>query len=887
MRLKTAVPLVRVGDRVAAYLPLRGREEPATVIGIRRDGTIFVIPDALPNTRLVCGDWRRLASAGEGRREMTPAEQKAELCRVWHVLFQEGDVAELRILKAGEYKKTISGYFNNPEALIAAVKGWDGKAPGVYITLNPVNPALLSRSVNRVTIGAEQTTADADVTRRRWILADFDAERPAGISSTDAEHDAALCRARACCELLNRAHGIASVLADSGNGAHVLLPVDLPNDADSLALVKGVLAALASRFNDAVIHVDQSVSNAARICKLYGTQARKGDPTQERPHRYARLLDVPEKLPPVSVKTLRAIAGTVPEPIKPKPDRAQSAQYGEAFDVVAFLSRHGLRVDRENDKEGWHHWILAECPFNPDHTAPDAMIAQYGNGALTFKCLHNSCSGYGWKELREKLEPGREYQPETAARRSQPVGQAAVIAGSALPAVLASVPVRSTQTVAWPEPLAEEAYHGLAGEIVRTLEPHTESDNAALLAQLLIGFGNLIGRSAYYTVEADRHYTNLYGVIVAQLSQGRKGTSWGHVLRLLKAAAFYRAANEDGEVEEGAADEAAWAEDRVKSGLSSGEGIIWCVRDAIFKQQPQRDKQTKAITGYESVMEDAGETDKRLLIVQTEFSGVLDVLSREGNTLSAVLRDAWDRGQLSTLTKNSPAKATNAHISLIGHITRDELRRKLTDNDQSNGFANRFLWIAAKRSKLLPDGGGLSEDELIRLARKLADAVKFASKVEAMRRDEAARVLWHEVYADLTRDNPGLVGGVTQRASPQCLRLACLYALLDHSFTIRMEHLTAALAVWQYAEQSAAYIFGDALGDPVADDILRALRKGRQGMTRSQIRDLFSGHTRSERIGQALELLAQRQLARSERRESDGGRPSEVWFAIGEENTIQ
>lgn len=216
----------------------------------------------------------------------------AEIRRALAVLFRPDQVVELRALHVdGRRKNTASGYFADHDALAKAAVRLDGRSGGVYVTLNEINPALLARRVNRVEEWADLTTADHDVIRRRWLPVDFDAARPAGISSSDSEHDAAIDRARA-----YRAHlegqGLGSgVLADSGNGAHLLYPVDLPNDQESLELVKGVLAAAAEKFSDDVVAVDQTTCNAARIWKLYGTTARKGDSTPGRPHRLSRILE--------------------------------------------------------------------------------------------------------------------------------------------------------------------------------------------------------------------------------------------------------------------------------------------------------------------------------------------------------------------------------------------------------------------------------------------------------------------------------------------------------------------------------------------------------------------------------------------------------------------
>src|SRR5439155_15757079 len=209
---------------------------------------------------------------------------------------------------------------------------------------------------------------------------------------------------------------------------------------------------------------------------------------------------------------------------------------------------------------------------------------------------------------------------------------------------------------------------------------------------------------------------------------------------------------------------------------------------------------------------------------------------REGNTLSSVLRLAWDTGDLRIMTKNDPIKATGAHISIIGHITVDELRRKLGRTDLANGFANRFLWFAVRRSKSLPDGGSLQVADLVPFVKELRLAVEFAKGlgVVELLRDHAARQLWHQVYPKLSEGSLGMFGAVTSRGEAQVMRLALLYALLDRSKAISRQHLEAALEVWRYAEEAARFIWGDRLGDEDVDDLLMAIRLAPEGLTRSE-----------------------------------------------------
>jgi hypothetical protein len=206
------------------------------------------------------------------------------------------------------------------------------------------------------------------------------------------------------------------------------------------------------------------------------------------------------------------------------------------------------------------------------------------------------------------------------------------------------------------------------------------------------------------------------------------------------------------------------------------------------------------------------------------------------------------------------------------------LKRLLTTTQAANGFGNRFLWACARRSKLLPEGGTPDEDAIAELVIKVREAIEFAQTVMLMERDETARGLWHQVYAELSEGKAGLLGCMIGRSEAQVMRLACIYALLDRSKLIRVEHLKAAIEVWRYCEDSARFIFGDAHGDQVADTILAELRRSPYGLTRTAIRDLFDRHQKTEAVNQALAALAARGQARAEKTPT-AGRPTETWFA--------
>ena len=158
--------------------------------------------------------------------------------------------------------------------------------------------------------------------------------------------------------------------------------------------------------------------------------------------------------------------------------------------------------------------------------------------------------------------------------------------------------------------------------------------------------------------------------------------------------------------------------------------------------------------------------------------------------------------------------------------------------------------------------------------------IATAEHVGEIRRDKNARELWQNVYGSLSEGEYGLVGAVLARAEAQAMRLACLYALLDHSDAITVKHLQAALAVWKYCEHSVRSIFGSSTGHRLADQILRRLWISPDGMSRTDIRDLFNRNRSKPEIDEALAYLQERELACPESVGTHDGRPTEMWFAV-------
>jgi hypothetical protein len=344
---------------------------------------------------------------------------------VKNVLFDEGQVRrtlssmlvpgavfEVRALEAqlkGERRKgTVAGYFDNVEACISRLAELRSFV-GVYATLNPVDPALLARCANRFDYSARDgLTKDQHIFFRRHFLIDVDYKRPSGISATDAEKEAAHQTAKKIYAFLKKRGFPEPIIADSGNGYHLLYRIDLPSD--DKALLEKLLAALAARFDGGGVELDRTVFNPSRIARLYGTLARKGDDTPDRPHRLSQILIGPKQGQVVSEEQLQnlllELAPAEPEPKQSKQEGAPQSSWA----MEDFLTRHGIEVvERVSMPNGAIMWLLAQCPFNPDHKLSSVAVFQFPDGTLGFDCKHAECVDKHWKDFRRFFEPDYDY----------------------------------------------------------------------------------------------------------------------------------------------------------------------------------------------------------------------------------------------------------------------------------------------------------------------------------------------------------------------------------------------------------------------------------------------------------------------------------------------
>jgi len=381
-------------------------------------------------------------------------------------------------------------------------------------------------------------------------------------------------------------------------------------------------------------------------------------------------------------------------------------------------------------------------------------------------------------------------------------------------------------------------FSGLPGDIVNTISPYTEADRVALLVHLLAEFSCTIGRGSGIEVDGGWSPLSFWPVCVGASSKSRKGTASNRIQALFQYA-FQT-----------------WTRGEMRGTLSSGEGLVYAVRDA----------------GEEG----PGVIDKRLYLVQSEFGSVLKVMNREGNSLSGVLRDAWDGGDLAPMTKGNRIRATAPSIVIVGHVTKDELTRHLQDTEASNGFGNRFCWFCVQRARCLPFGGAVSQAEWHTLACRLNAAINHGMQAGVIGMTPAAQEAWIAVYPTLSEGKPGLVGALLARSEAQVRRIAALYALMDKCRMVDECHLQAALALWQFAEDSVRWIFGDATGDPIADRIVENVRLCGE-LTDTDIQGLFRRNVPAARLTVAKQKLVAEGLIHSVLSPPTGGRPGVMW----------
>ena len=335
------------------------------------------------------------------------AADRGMICKWWGIFHNEKRVEEIRVIAN---KGTFSGYYRDLDKLLSDVKKHE-KVDGAafYFVLNRIEGACFSRRQrnNMLLMGKKDgTTADQNIERREWVLIDLDPERPSGVSATDDELKKARRKADKIRAYLRSEGFNDPVMAISGNGYHLLYRCDMEASKETDECLKAFLQALGHLFDDNGVKVDKGVSNRARICKLYGTFANKGADTPERPHRESLILETPEVIRPNDLELFAKVASLCPAKEEPK----KSTPGGAKFDVESFLDRHGIEYRKES-VSGGVKYNLESCVFNPEHK--QAAVIQYDSGMTIYKCFHNSCQEYGWREFRQLYEPRTERGKDT------------------------------------------------------------------------------------------------------------------------------------------------------------------------------------------------------------------------------------------------------------------------------------------------------------------------------------------------------------------------------------------------------------------------------------------------------------------------------------------
>lgn len=400
--------------------------------------------------------------------------------------------------------------------------------------------------------------------------------------------------------------------------------------------------------------------------------------------------------------------------------------------------------------------------------------------------------------------------------------------------------------------------YGAIGDYVRLWAPHTEAAPVAIYACALAAIGALFGRGPTWKFGNESHHARFFVLLIGVSGAGRKGTAINIGVNELLGAV-----DED------------FARTRKVSGLSSAEGFIAELRDPTPPKI--------SLEGKPLAPGDEGVTDKRILVVEGEIAGAFEAMGREGNRLSAIVRDAWDGKDLRSLVKRDPQRATAPHANIVGAITGPELRKLFKQTSVGNGFANRFLAIWSTRARLLPEDSAPDATSLAAVHRDIALRVDRARTVGRVQWSDSARLKWARVYRQqlaVPNDPSDTIRVLLERGAPYVRRIAFLLALMDGGGTVDVPHLNAALALWQYVADTWRYVYNDgAKRSVLAEKVLAALLDaGAAGLTRTQIREdvVRSGDVPGERIALSLSELASGGMA-ERLMVPTGGRPREVW----------
>ena len=808
-------------------------------------------------------------------------EQRAEIRRALQLFPNE--VFEIRILKAQRNGRSIivAGYFNNVDIAVEAVLEYDGRAEGVYTTLNAIHDGLLARAPNKLVPSPESATADRDVTRRKFILLDFDPKRPKGISSSDAELKQALQVARACYQWLKEQGFPDCISACSGNGYHVVVPVDLPNDAESTQLVKRFLEVIAKRFNSEQVEVDAAVHNASRIVKLWGTTACKGNNTAERPHRWAKLLKVPATIEVVSRELLEKVA----------PSEAAAASSGSggsdaaAVDAMrVWLVGHGLEIAHEGPYRDSHKFTLRLCPFSDQHA--EAAVFLNSSGARGFHCFHETCKGKHWEDVVQLLEPETSAASETASAAPWP-------APEPLGGELTAVPGFDLK-------MLPEALRPLTADVAERMQVPPEVPAAVTLVAL----GAATGRRAYMQPKQRdttwRVFPHVWGMVVmpsgflktptlaAILAPYREiEDQWWHEHNA--ALAEYQRQKERADTRL-----AAWREE-LKSAYKKHKP------EPLRPDDPPPEPVCRRLIVNEYTKEKLhlllSQNPGGLLSFKDELAGLfaqLDELGHAGD--KQFLMEMWNVQRYTRDTISRGTQHSDSGISMLGGMTPQSLHWYLAEASQKSrlddGLLQRFQlavepdqqnWEYIDR---LPNYEAMKQAKASYerlLALDPARPLQFCFDQEAQQLFRA----WQRELEARLRDgtlHPALVSHLSKYRSLMPA-LALLFELADNTSetTVSLQHAQQAGEWCSFLEAHARRIYSPAISAvrQAAAELGRHLAAGwkREEGTftlREVCRNHWSGLNTAEILREALEILSDANWVRPVQAKVNG-RPSEKY----------
>ena len=331
----------------------------------------------------------------------------------WRVFVGDGNMVEVRILGKFQY----SGYFKSLDNLIKEIEPYaEMDNEQIYFTLNEINADCYGRQqCEKMVKSPKTTTTDTDVVRRKTVLIDFDPVRATGVNASEAEFELAHKKAQAVFKYLREQGFNDPVIAVSGNGWHLQYFIeDCPNNDDNTETIKRFLQSLSNMYSDDKVDIDEKVFNAGRICKLYGTMAKKGANIPERPWRMSKLVYVPKNIKANDAALFQKIADLLPkEEPKPLPNRQRPIYNSAPFDLPSWLREHGI-VYREKKSGDSTLYELEYCPWVDTHSDKkkwDSALFVDGQGKITFNCTHSHCKGKTWQDVRLHYEPNAYDRP--------------------------------------------------------------------------------------------------------------------------------------------------------------------------------------------------------------------------------------------------------------------------------------------------------------------------------------------------------------------------------------------------------------------------------------------------------------------------------------------